>query len=80
MSREQMEKELNSGRFFLRIERKDRKRILQLGVDAVKKKENFISAFTMILDDGQKKEFFMKGDIVEDDISDVKCILSIRCE
>ena len=80
ISREQMEKELNSGSFFLRIARKDRKRIIQLGVDAVEKKENFISTFAMTMENGEKRDFFLKGDIVEDDTSDVKCILSIRRE
>ena len=80
ISREQLEKELNSGKFFLRVARKDRKKIIQMGVDAVEKKENFISAFTMNMERGQKKDFFLKGDIVEDDTSDVKCILSIRRE
>ena len=80
ISREQMEKELNSGSFFLRIARKDRKRIIQLGVDAVEKKENFMSTFAMTMENGEKRDFFLKGDIVEDDTSDVKCILSIRRE
>ena len=80
ISREQMEKELNSGSFFLRIVRKDRKRIIQLGVDAVENKQNFISTFAMTMENGEKRDFFLKGDIVEDDTSDVKCILSIRRE
>ena len=78
ISREQLEKELNSGKFFLRVVRKDRKKIIQLGVDAIEKKESFMSAFTMTMENGERKQFFLKGDIVEDDTSDVKCILSIR--
>jgi hypothetical protein len=34
----------------------------------------------MTMENGEKRDFFLKGDIVEDDTSDVKCILSIRRE
>ena len=80
ISREQLEKELNSGRFFRRVVRKDRKKIMRLGADAVNKKENFMSVFIMIMKDGKQKAFFLKSDIVDDETGDVKCVLSIRCE
>lgn len=80
ISREKLERELNSGRFFLRIDKKDRKKVIRQGVEAVQNKENFVSAFTMIMQDGQRKDFFLRGEMADDDISDVKCILSIRSE
>jgi diguanylate cyclase (GGDEF)-like protein len=80
ISREQLEQELNSGRFFSRIERKDRSKIICMGIDAVRKKENFTSSFKMIMNDGETKKFFLKSDFLEDETSDVKCILSVRCE
>ena len=80
ISREQLEKELNSGRFFRRIACKDRKKIIRLGADSIKKKIPFTSAFTLVMQDGRQKSFFLKSDIVDDETGDVKCILSIRDE
>lgn len=80
ISREQLEQELNSGKFFRRVDRKDRKKIIRTGVNALRKKENFISSFNMIMNGGEPKGFFLKSDFVEDETSDVKCILSVRCE
>ena len=80
ISREELELELNSGKFIRRIAKKDRKRIVRLGVNAIKKKEDFSATFTMNLADGNAKEFLLKADMVEDPISDVKCILSVHCK
>ena len=80
ISREQLEKELNSGRFFRRIAKKDRSRIIRLGVDSLDKKEDFKAVFTMNLADGKAKDFFLKADMIEDSTSDVRCILSVRSE
>jgi len=80
ISREQLEKELNSGRFFRRVVRKDRRIVMRLGVNAIGKQESFTIDFSMILNDGSTKDFFLKADPVNDPTSDVKCILSVRCE
>ena len=80
ISREELELELNSGKFIRRIAKMDRKRIVRLGVNAIKKKEDFSAAFTMNLADGNAKDFLLKADMVEDPISDVKCILSVHCK
>ena len=80
MSREQLEKELNSGRFIRRIARKDRRIVMRLGVNSIEKQESFTIDFTMLLNDGKTKAFFLKADPVDDPTSDVKCILSVRCE
>lgn len=80
ISREQLEKELNSGKFFRRIAKKDRSRIIRLGVDSLDKKEDFKAVFTMNLADGKAKDFFLKADMIEDSTSDVRCILSVRSE
>ena len=80
ISREQLEKELNSGWFFRRIVRKDRTKIIRLGAEAIRNKENFTASFNMIMKDGQQKSFFLKSDFVDDETGDVKCIFSIRRE
>ena len=77
ISREQLEKELNSGWFFRRIVRKDRTKIIRLGAEAIRNKENFTASFNMIMKDGQQKSFFLKSDFVDDETGDVKCIFSI---
>jgi hypothetical protein len=80
MSRVQLEQELNSGRFIRRIARKDRRIVMRLGVNAIEKQESFTIDFSMNMNDGKRKGFFLKADPVEDPTSDVKCILSVRCE
>ena len=80
ISREELELELNSGKFIRRVAKKDRRRIVRLGVNAIRKKEKFTEAFTLNLADGKTKDFILKSEFVEDPISDVKCILSVRCE
>jgi hypothetical protein len=51
-----------------------------MGVNSIEKQESFTIDFSMILNDGSKKGFFLKADPVADPTSDVKCILSVRCE
>jgi PAS domain-containing protein len=80
MSREQLEKELNTGRFIRRIARKDRRIVMRMGVNSIEKQESFTIDFSMIMNDGSKKGFFLKADPVVDPTSDVKCILSVRCD
>ena len=80
MSREQLENELNSGRFLRRIKRKDRRIVMRLGVTSVEKNESLTIDISMIMNDGSTKGFFLKADPVDDPTGDVKAILSVRCE
>ena len=80
MSREQLEAELNSGRFLRRIKRKDRRIVMRLGVTSVEKNESLTIDVSMIMNDGSTKGFFLKADPVDDPTGDVKAILSVRCD
>ena len=80
MSREQLENELNSGRFLRRIKRKDRRIVMRLGVTSVEKNESLTIDISMIMNDGSTKGFFLKADPVDDPTGDVKAILSVRCK
>ena len=80
MPREQLEKELNSGRFLRRIKRKDRRIVMRLGVTSVEKNESLTIDVSMIMNDGSTKGFFLKADPVDDPTGDVKAILSVRCD
>ena len=80
LSREQLEIELNSGRFLRRIKRKDRRIVMRLGVTSVEKNESLTIDISMIMNDGITKGFFLKADPVDDPTGDVKAILSVRCK
>ncbi|MBR1820385.1 MAG: EAL domain-containing protein [Clostridia bacterium] len=78
LTKSRLEAELNSGEFYARVADGDRERLMRLCLDAIHDGKNFSARFTMRAADGADLDMFIKSDYVDDEASDVKCIISLR--
>ena len=76
LTRTQVETELNSGAFFERIVPEHRAMLNRQCMDALLGID-FSSYFSMFGGDGKRHNLFMKTDYVNDDTSDVRCMIII---
>ena len=74
--REKLEDELNSMKFFDRIVPEQRESVLRHGREAMIG-INFSSYFTMINAQGKRIKLFLKSDYVEDETSDICCVMVV---
>lgn len=80
ISREDMERELNSAQFYKRLIPKTESILWKIGFNSIESKESASQVFHMLGADGQTLSIVVDADFVDDPISDVKCILSLRRE
>ena len=79
LTREKMEAELNSGRFFYRIGKDDRDRITAEIKRSIENRQNYSAQFDMAGAEGKILSLYLKSDFVDEQTSDVKSIISIEC-
>ena len=80
LSKAQFERELNDGTFYDRVCPEERKALFEQCMSTVPERKGFASHFTMNATDGTPLRLFIKADNVDEEDSDVKCIISIRNE
>ena len=80
ISREDMEKELNSAHFYKRLVPTTESILWKIGFKSIESKESASQVFHMLGADGQTLSIVVDADFVDDPLSDVKCILSLRRE
>ena len=79
LTREKMEAELNSGRFFYHIGKDDRDRITAEIKRSIENRQNYSAQFDMAGAEGKILSLYLKSDFVDEQTSDVKSIISIEC-
>jgi len=78
ISRAEMENELNSARFYKRLIPKTESILWKIGFKSIETKQSTSQSFRMMGADGQPLNIVVDADFVDDQLSDVKCILSLR--
>lgn len=80
LSRQAMEEELNTGRFYKRLIPKNESVLWKIALKCVELKQSASRQFRMTGADGSILDLVVDADYVDDPMSDVKCILSMRRE
>jgi hypothetical protein len=78
LSREQLEAELNDGRFYARLTAEERNRLMHLNRDSREDRQGYSQALTLTAGDGSLVHLNMWADPVNEPDSDVRWIYSIR--
>ena len=80
LNRKDMEDELNSWRFYKRLIPKNESVLWKIALKCVDSRQNASREFRMVGAGGEALHLVVDADYVDDPISDVKCILSMRRE
>lgn len=80
LNAEDMASELNSGRFYKRLIPKNESVLWKIALKCVETKQGASREFRMVSDSGEELHLVVDADYVDDPMSDVKCILSMRRE
>ena len=78
LSRDQLEAELNDGRFYTRLTPEDRNRLMRLNRDSREDRQGYSEALTLTAGDGGPVHLNLRADPVNEPDSDVRWIYSIR--
>ena len=78
LSRQQLEEELNSGVLHKRVTSTKETLLWNIAQRSAELKKVLTTDFTMRDGDGEPHSFIVEADYVDDELGDVKCILSIR--
>lgn len=73
-----MENELNSGRFYKRLIPKNESVLWKIALKCVESRQSASQEFRMVGVDDEELKLVVDADFVDDPMSDVKCILSMR--
>ena len=77
LSRQQLEEELNTEVFFKRFMQEREWTLLKMAQKCAENKENTTNEFSMTGYDGNRLEVIVDAAYVDDELGDVKCILSL---
>jgi len=80
LNRRDMENELNNGRFYRRLIPKNESVLWKIALKCVETQQSTTREFRMAGANGQELHLVVDADYVDDPLSDVKCILSMRRE
>lgn len=78
LSRQQLEEELNTGSFYKRLISGNDNMLWNIAQSCAEEKKVITTEFEMNGADAKKLEVIVDADYVDDELGDVKCILSIR--
>jgi len=80
LNRKDMEEELNSGRLYKRLIPKNESVLWKIALKCVDSRQSASREFRMVGASGEELHLVVDADYVDDPMSDVKCILSMRRE
>ena len=78
LSRQQLEEELNTGAFYKRLEAGNDNMLWNIAQSCAEEKRVITTEFEMSGADGDKLSVIVDADFVDDELGDVKYILSMR--